>query len=162
MKSIAIFVLGFVFAGALASAQELTKQAKIERLLTVTKADAMLDQTLNQMKGMMASQIPQGGTPEQQARARELQGKILDLVTARMGWDKMRVEFVRIYDELFSDDEINGILAFYQSPAGRATLRENATTHDQSNGIRAVSNGGSSAGNSAHHQGSLPEIGAGL
>jgi uncharacterized protein len=124
MKSIAIFVLGFVFAGALASAQELTKQAKIERLLTVTKADAMLDQTLNQMKGMMASQIPQGGTPEQQARARELQGKILDLVTARMGWDKMRVEFVRIYDELFSEDEINGILAFYQSPAGRATLEK--------------------------------------
>ena len=124
MKSIAIFVLGFVFAGALASAQELTKQAKIERLLTVTKADAMLDQTLNQMKGMMASQIPQGGTPEQQARARELQGKILDLVTARMGWDKMRVEFVRIYDELFSDDEIDGILAFYQSPAGRATLEK--------------------------------------
>ncbi len=36
----------------------------------------------------------------------------------------MRVEFVRIYDELFSDDEINGILAFYQSPAGRATLEK--------------------------------------
>jgi len=41
-----------------------------------------------------------------------------------MGWDTMRVEFVRIYNELFSEDEINGVLAFYESPAGRATLEK--------------------------------------
>ncbi len=72
MKSITVFALGLMFAGCLASAQELTKQAKIERLLTLTHAEAMMDQAFNQMKGTMASQVPTGATPEQQARAQEL------------------------------------------------------------------------------------------
>ncbi len=124
MKSIAIFAVGLVFAGFPAGAQELSKQAKIERLLRLTHADAMMDQAFNQMKGMMASQVPQGGTPEQQENSRELQSKILDLVKDRMSWDKMRIELVRIYNELFTEDEMSGILSFYESPSGRAMLEK--------------------------------------
>lgn len=124
MKSIAIFVISFMLAGFPAAAQESSKQAKIERLLVLTHADTLMDQAFNQMKGVMTSQVPQGGSPEQQAKSRELQAKILALVKARMSWDVMRGEFVRIYSDLFSDDEINGISAFYESPAGRAMLEK--------------------------------------
>ena len=121
MKTIAVFAVGLIIAGCPAGAQELTKQAKIERILTLTKADAMMDQAFNQMKGMIGSQIPRG-TPEQQVKAQEIEQKVMDLIKERMGGERMRREFVKIYDELFSDEEIDGILAFYQSPAGRATL----------------------------------------
>jgi len=121
-KSIAVFAFVLTLAGCFASAQELTKQAKIERILALTNADATMDQVLNQMKAMTPSITPAGSTPEQRARAQEVQNKVLDLVKARMSWDTMRPQYVKVYDEIFSDEEINGIFAFYQSPAGRAML----------------------------------------
>jgi len=121
-QSIAVFAFVLTLAGSFASAQELTKQAKIERILALTNADASMDQILNQVKAMTASMAPPGTTPEQRAQEQEVQNKVLDLVKALMSWDKMRPQYVKIYDDTFSDEEINGIFAFYQSPAGRAML----------------------------------------
>ena len=124
MKPIAVLAFTLTFAGCFASAQELTKQAKIERILAATNADAMLDQIFNQTKAMSASMTPAGTTPEQRAKAEEVQGKIMDLIKARISWDKMRPQYIKIYDEIFSDEEINGIVAFYESPSGRALLQK--------------------------------------
>jgi hypothetical protein len=36
----------------------------------------------------------------------------------------MKPEYVRLYDEVYSDEEITGILAFYKSAAGQALIRK--------------------------------------
>jgi hypothetical protein len=77
-----------------------------------------------QIKAMTASQLPPGTAPEQAAKAREIQGKIMDLVKARISWDKMRPQYIKLYSETFSDEEISGMLAFYESPPGRAMLQK--------------------------------------
>ncbi len=117
-------MLSVLAGGSLATAQEPTKQAKIERILTLTNAQATIDQIFDQVKAMTASQLPPGATPEQQAKAKEMTGKIMDLVKARMSWDKMRPQYAKAYDETFSAGEIDGILSFYESPAGRAILQK--------------------------------------
>src|SRR5260370_19631717 len=124
MKRIPILTLTIVITGLLASAQEPTKEAKINRVLALMKADALTDQVFQQMKAMTASMVPADATEKQRAQARELDAKLMDLVKARMGWDKMRPEYVKLYSETFSDGEIDGMLAFYQSPAGRAVLEK--------------------------------------
>jgi hypothetical protein len=121
MKLPGILSIGLL-CGILASAQELTKEAKIERILDLTNANAIIDQVFNQIKTMTASMLPKDATPEQSAKAQEMQNQILDLVKARMSWDKIRPEYVKIYSETFTEDEVSGILAFYESPAGRAML----------------------------------------
>jgi hypothetical protein len=120
MKTAALLALLAIvpFAGA----QELTKEAKIQRLLTVMNADSLIDQMFEQIKAMTASQVPPGATPEQIAKAREIQGKVMDVVKAHISWEKMRPQYVKLYEETFSDDEVNGMLAFYESPSGRAML----------------------------------------
>lgn len=105
-----------------AAAQIPTKEAKIERMLQLTNVDATIDQMLNQMKAMAASQVPPDTSLEGRTKAMELQGKIMDVVKARMSWEKLSPMYVKIYSEVFSEEEINGILAFYESPAGRAML----------------------------------------
>src|SRR5579864_1634581 len=125
MKSVALALL--LMAGPFAVAQEPAKEAKIERLLTAMNADAMIDQMFEQIKAMTASQIPPGATAEQAAQARQIQSKILDLVKARISWEKMRPQYVKLYSETFSDEEISGMLGFYQSPAGRAMLAKMPT-----------------------------------
>jgi len=69
----------------------------------------------------MKAQTP-NASPQQLAQAQEFQSKLMGLVKSRVSWEKMRPEFVRIYSETYSDDEINGMLAFFQSPAGRGFL----------------------------------------
>jgi hypothetical protein len=122
MKTAALLALTFLVIGPGARAQELTKQAKIERLLDVMNADATINQLFEQIKAMTAAQTPPGATPDQTAKAQEVQGKILDLVKSRISWEKMRPSYIKLYNDTFSDAEISGMLSFYESPAGRAML----------------------------------------
>ncbi|HCC56139.1 MAG TPA: hypothetical protein DEQ47_02540 [Solibacterales bacterium] len=121
MKYLALTLL---WAAGLSSGQQLSKEARIERLLTLTNAAANVDRMFDQLKAMAASQMPPGSTPEQQAQARQMQARVMDAIKARMNWEKMRPQYVKLYDETFSDQEIDGMLAFYESPAGRAVLQK--------------------------------------
>ena len=130
MRRVALLTSACVFLASLAIAQQAAnketsgKEAKIERLLSLTNADSTMNQLFDQMKGVMASQMPEGATPEQRAQAQELQNKIMDLVKSRMSWEKMRPEYVKLYNDTFTDEEVDGMLAFYESPAGRAMLQK--------------------------------------
>jgi hypothetical protein len=123
----ALLALIILVIGPFACAQELTKQTKIERLLDAMNADATINQLFEQIKTMTAAQMPPGATPEQTAKAREVQDKILELVKSRISWDKMRPSYIKLYSETFSEQEIGGMLAFYESPAGRAMLAKMPT-----------------------------------
>jgi hypothetical protein len=120
----AVLTSALFIAASLGSAQEFSKEAKIERLLMLMNVEATMNQVFEQTKAMIPSQMPSTGTPEQRTKAQQLQARILDLVKARMSWDKMRPQYVKVYSETFSDEEIDGILAFYESPAGRAMLKK--------------------------------------
>ena len=122
MKTAALLAFTFLVIGPFAGAEQLTKQAKIERLLDAMNADSTINQLFDQVKAMTAAQMPPGATPEQTAKAQEVQSKILDLVKSRISWEKMRPSYIKLYSETFSDEEVSGILAFYQSPPGRAML----------------------------------------
>lgn len=127
MKPLFVFAVALLVTVSDAPAQELTKQTKIERLLDAMNADATINQLFEQIKSMTAAQMPPGATPEQTARAREVQDKILELVKSRISWDKMRPSYIKLYSETFSEEEIGGMLAFYESPAGRAMLAKMPT-----------------------------------
>ncbi len=106
-----------------AFAQETTKTAKIEELLKLTNAEAMLPQIFGQNRAIIAKQLAAlDASPETKASAAQTSDKILAQIQERLSWEKMKPEFVRIYDEVYTDEEITGILAFYKSPAGQAFL----------------------------------------
>jgi hypothetical protein len=123
MKSIPVLMLILLVTGVPTRAQE-TKAAKIDRVLALMKADALTDEVFQQVKAMTASLAPPDATEKQRAHAQEIQAKIMDLVKDRMSWEKMRPQYVKMYGETFSDEEIDGMLAFYESPAGRAMLEK--------------------------------------
>ena len=124
MRSLLVLYIALTVPGVLNGAQELTKKAKIERILLLTKADSMMDQMFSQMKTMLAPQIVPGTSEDQRAQAQEVHKRIMDAMKARMNWDKMRPEYVKLYDETYGETEIDGILAFYESSAGRAMLEK--------------------------------------
>lgn len=98
------------------------KNAKIEKLFTSMNIDKQMDAMFGQMKSMIMSQLPASTTAEQKAKVTDVQNKIFDLMQQRMSWEKMRPTYIKMYAETFTASEVDGLVAFYDSPAGKAML----------------------------------------
>jgi hypothetical protein len=114
----------FLLAGFL-KADEASKTAKIDEIFQATKMDRIQTQMMNQLKTIIPSMAAQAGIPpEAQKQTEELSDKIVALVLDKMSWEKMKPTYVKLYAETFSEDEVDGILAFYKSPPGQASLEK--------------------------------------
>ena len=87
-----------------AYADENTKAAKIEELMR-----------LNQLN---AAGLPAQST----AGASEMINRVVAQIEERMSWDKVKPEYTKVYADVFSEEEITGIVAFYKTPIGQAML----------------------------------------
>jgi len=106
-----------------ARAQESTKTANIEELLKLSNMESLSQQIYGQIRAMTSKQLDSiAGSEKTKAEAAEVVDKLMARIQDRFSWDKMKPEYVRLYDEVYSDAEIAGILAFYKSPAGQAYL----------------------------------------
>jgi uncharacterized protein len=115
--------LSIAFVGA--RAQENSKTEKIEELLKLTNAEAMSQQMYGQIRAMTTRQIDTMGVSEEsKAAAARMIDKLMTELQDRLSWAKMKPEYVRLYDEVYSDEEITGILAFYKSAAGQAFVKK--------------------------------------
>jgi hypothetical protein len=47
-------------------------------------------------------------------------------------WNALEPDFVKLYSDAYSEEEIDGILAFYHSPAGKAMLAKTADLTERS------------------------------
>ncbi|MEO5923364.1 MAG: DUF2059 domain-containing protein [Bryobacteraceae bacterium] len=113
-----LLVLAVLFAAFVSSAQQ-SKQQKIQRILDITNPDAVVAEVVSQVDGMM-KQIRPSPTPQQKNRMTAALDKIAKLSRERV--QKLRPDLVKAYTETFSDEEIDGMLAFYETPAGKATV----------------------------------------
>ncbi len=102
-------------------ADEASKSAKAEELLQLTQSDQMLKTMEPMMKGMLA-QAGKDMTAEQRAKAGDLQEKMLTLVAANL--NKAKPALAKVYTDTYTEDELDGILAFYKSPAGKAFIQK--------------------------------------
>lgn len=106
-----------------AHADESTKAAKIDELMRLTKVESMTGKMGGQIRAMMMNQLNAAGLPEEShAGAAEMMNKVVAQVEERMSWDKLKPEYMKVYADVFSEEEITGIVAFYKTPIGHAML----------------------------------------
>lgn len=99
----------------------------IEKLLTLTKSEALYESSIDGMDGMMKDMMSQAlgqqkVTPEQQKAIDQLPAKILALFKEDFKYALLKPIFIQIYSESFSQNEIDAMLTFYQTPAGTAVI----------------------------------------
>lgn len=104
-----------------------SKQAKTEELLQLTHMDRLMTQMLGQMQERMKSASDQQAatmqmTLEQKTAFDDYQQKLDQLLASYLSWDKMKPIMVQVYSDTYTDQELDGILAFYRSPAGQAMV----------------------------------------
>jgi uncharacterized protein len=142
MKAFRVFLpVGLLFASSFgAFADEATKDAKIEEMFHLAKLDQMLQQSLeisaNQVKSGFFQQLMglQLSTEDQHAME-AVQNKLQKLLADGLSWQTLKPAYVKLYADLFSEDEIDGMLTFYKSPAGQAMLAKTPQLLAQSNAM---------------------------
>ncbi len=93
-------------------------------MLRLTNAEQMMKQSFDQMQAMQTAQLakmdlPPGAKP----KAAEIQNRMMQLIQDRLSWEKFKPAFVQLYADTYTDEELDGIIAFYKSPAGKAMSR---------------------------------------
>ncbi|MEO7142385.1 MAG: DUF2059 domain-containing protein [Bryobacteraceae bacterium] len=115
----------FLLVSGSAFADEASKAAKAEQIFQLTNSERAFRQVLDQMRSMQMAQIArQHMTAQNQANAQQRQAQMSKLLEDRLSWEKLKPQYIRIYAETYTEEELDGILAFYQSPAGRAMLEK--------------------------------------
>jgi hypothetical protein len=82
----------------------------------------MMTAVRQQVIAMSNQAIGSNATPEQQAQLAKFQQQMFDFVEARVGWKAMEPDYIDLYAQTFTDEELDGIIAFYKSPAGASML----------------------------------------
>jgi len=128
------FQFAFICAAILlvvtpSSAQEVSKEAKVERLLMINGVEAQYDRFSQAVWSQFLTQVfagamPADATPEDRAQATEAQRQIEELIMSETGWAKSQREFVRLFSETFTMEEVDGMLEFYESPVGQAMVKK--------------------------------------
>jgi hypothetical protein len=55
-----------------------------------------------------------------------------DEVKSELSWEKMRDLYQQVYAETFTQEEVDGLIAFYESPAGKAFVAKMPTVMQKS------------------------------
>jgi len=118
-----LLVAAFTFSASIQAAPP--SDQSVEKLLEVTQAGKMMDSAFAQMDGLMKASMKQvtKGKPvgaEEQAIMDRQQSKMITIMKEEFSWEKMKASFIKIYSQTFTQEEIDGLIVFYQSPAGKA------------------------------------------
>lgn len=98
----------------LASAAE-TKSETVNELLKVTHFDQLINESINASIDNLKKMLPGLANHEEELRAFYVQ---------TMNPDLLRQDAIQIYSEVFTEQELKDLIAFYKTPTGQKALQK--------------------------------------
>lgn len=102
-------------------------EESIKQLLEVTQARKLIDSVMSQMDLLMQQAVAQAVQgqeipPKVQKEIDQQRAEMLAMMKELLDWKKLEPMYVRIYQKTFTQQELDGMLAFYKTPAGAAVV----------------------------------------
>lgn len=112
----------------------------VHQLLTVMQSRKMVDAMFAQSDGMMrrSMEAAMGGqtpNPEQQKILDGMRAKVVSLLKAEMQWETLEPTFLEVYRRTFTQQEVDGMIAFYGSRIGQSVVSKMPLAVQQSTQI---------------------------
>ena len=102
------------------SEEESAKRTEIRRLMKAARADQMGNQLLAQMMEQARQMV--SARMEDNTRAKEIFDVYMTLLTEKIAEIDLVEMSIPIYDKYLSEEEIRGLIAFYESSLGQKLL----------------------------------------
>ncbi|MDX2186697.1 MAG: DUF2059 domain-containing protein [Opitutaceae bacterium] len=130
---IKIFTLGCLFA--MAAAQSLfgstdkPSVSSVKELLLLSDSPRMIEMSKGQLAAMAGGPIQQALqgkaiTPNIKKIVEGSGAAMMEKLNAEMTWETFEPIFVDIYQSMMTQEEVDGIVAFYKTPAGKAMIKK--------------------------------------
>ena len=108
-----------------ASEDAVQRRGAAEKLLTLFNMDATYDQAMKQAMNMAIVMIDAQDIPEaEKVNARKAVEASITVSMEKFSWKRMKSIFLDIYAEILSLEELEGLIAFYESPIGQKFLKK--------------------------------------
>ena len=127
---VSCLVAAAVLCGSACFADDVERRRELAaELLDALDMKTTLAKSFEATKAMIPAQMQQmrknlpgqgAGAEAAKAAAEKALEKTMALVAEEMSWEKMKEDYVAIYADVFTVEEMEALLAFYRSPAGRA------------------------------------------
>ena len=102
-------------------------EASIKQLLEVSQSRKLVESVMTQMDNLMLQSIAQATKgqpipPKVQNDIDKRRNELLAMMRELLDWKKLEPMYVRIYQKTFTQPEVDGMIAFYKTPAGQAVM----------------------------------------
>lgn len=100
----------------------------INRLLSASRAQSMIDTMVPQIEAMQQQQQFQQVAAQRQLNAQQqeqlkrIQARTSQTLRQAMSWQQLRPMYVDLYKKTFSKEDVLAMAEFYESPAGQSLL----------------------------------------
>jgi len=103
------------------SAGEAQKRALAEELLDAMDIQKTIEKSFEMMKQMIPAKLKQMSVSENASsdNTQDAMQKMMDLIMKEMSWEKLKDDYIAIYAETFTEEELSGLVTFYKGPIGR-------------------------------------------
>ncbi len=127
MRNILALVAVLMAGVSLHAAQP--SEASVRELLDVTETKRLVDQITVQADQMINNAITQAsqGLDQNEAEKTILEkarGEMTGVVRAELDWSVLLPMYVKVYQDTFTQEEVDAMLSFYKSAAGRAVTQK--------------------------------------
>ena len=113
----------FLLLGQPVWADEASKRKLAEELLTVQRTDQMIQDSFDLMKQMQMPQLKSMNVPEEKtADYQSMLNEIAKMMEKQMSWENIKSDYIGMYAEAFSEQDLKGLVKFYKSPLGQKFL----------------------------------------
>lgn len=127
-RSLMVLMAMWVALAGAARGEEGSRQALAEELMVLMKIPDNIEKSFAMVKKMLPAQIEQMGKMSGQTNmppeALGQSEKIIDLVAAELSWEKVKNDYINLYAETLTDDELKAAIVFYKTPEGQAFVNK--------------------------------------
>ncbi len=104
-----------------AFAGEAERKKLAEELLGLIKFERNIEQSFAAARQMQMAQVKTMTLSDfDAAAARAVREKTMDFLQEQLSWKNLRDEFIAAYAEIFTEEELKGLVNFYKTPVGQA------------------------------------------
>jgi uncharacterized protein len=126
-KPSVLVAFAVLFAQPLSAADQPASDASVKALVNLMQGRKTFDDVFAQMDNFMEASMKQAAagrplSPEQQKIVDDMRTKMMAIIKESLNWDTFEPKMEEIYRKSFSQSEIDGMLKFYKTPAGKAVI----------------------------------------
>lgn len=110
-----------------------THRQAAEEVLRLTKVDKMLAPLIDQIQQVQIQQLQQMDlSREAYSAAQRYLQQINDLVAREMRWQEIKDDYVGLYTDAFTEQELRQLIQFYGTPLGQKVVEKMPVLMEQS------------------------------